>query len=321
MEFSVDDVHNPSEFFSPFGTFLSESAIDRRMLGFFAQDRLILWERLTLQIGTRYDRIDWDIYDLLTPNNQKRRQTDQWSPKIGVEFELAEPLDIYWSYAEAFKAPDSATLIFATPGLLAANPNIESQIAQHSEIGVRYAHPVFGSLRAAYFDIETKKEILLNALALPFQRNENFDTLRSGVELAGEVSLSETVQIFWNATMTRARFDNGIFDKKNVPLVPENQWSAGFVWQLTRRFTLSTQATASRGQFALNDFNNIFPVENYWTLGGKASYRRDNWEIFLRGQNLLDEEYSSFSTSNGRNTLLLNPAPTLYVETGFKMEI
>jgi|GEM_PF-1229417 len=319
FEWSTDDIHNPNSFNSfSFGPFRSDRSIDRRMTGTFIQNQTILWDRLILESGLRQDTIDWNIYDLLSPNLQKRKTTGHTSPKAGVEFKIWEALGAYGSFAESFKVPDSNALIFETPNLFSPNPNLDPQVARHYETGLRYAHPTFGSVRADYFYIETKKEILFNDIS---NLNENFDTIRQGVEIAGEVAVADKLQLFFNYTYAQARFDNGPFDEKDIPLVPESHWSGGLLFQPDPHWMISAEATGVHNQFALNDFNNLFPVKDYWTLGGRVSYRQDHWEVFFRAQNILGEEYSSFVTSNGVDTVNFNPAPTHYLEVGFKMDI
>lgn len=319
VEWSLDDIHNPSSFRSfSFGPFDSDRAIDRRLIGAFIQHRVKLWEKWIFEWGLRGDRVDWDIYDLLDPNLQKRKKADNLSPQAGVEYKIAEPLSVYATYGESFKVPDANTLIFETPNLFTPNPNIDPQIAHHHELGVRYAHPVFGAFRADVFYIETKKEILFNAIST---LNENFDTRRSGFEIGNEVSPFPWLDVFTRYTYTDAEFDNGPFDGRAVPLVPENVWSAGFTARPDENWTFTSQAAGVADRFALNDFNNRFPVEDYWTLGARIAYHRGNWEVYVRGENVLGEEYSSFSTSNGTNTLNVNPAPTEYAEAGFRIQI
>ncbi len=319
LEWSKDDIYNPFMFEDfTFGPFSSERAIDRRMIGVFAQNHAVYRDRLTLEPGVRWDRIDWDIYDLKSPQLQKSKTADSVSPKFGVEYKITPVLAAYGSYAGSFKVPDANTLIFETPNIFRPNPEIDPQIARHHEAGVRYAHPVFGSVRAAAFYIETKKEILFNDIT---NTNENFDTMRSGLELANEVALSSSVRVFSSYTFTAAEFDNGAFDGKTVPLVPKSKWTAGVRVEPVKCWTVSAEAAGVYDQYALNDFNNIFPMEDYWTLGGRISYKQKNWEAFFAVQNLLGEEYSSFVTSNGVDTLNFNPAPTAYIEVGVKIEL
>lgn len=318
FEWSIDDIHNPFTFIDlTFGPFSSERSIDRRMIGFFWQDRVTLWERLILEPGVRWDKINWDIYDLRSPQLEKHKKTDHVSPKIGAELKLADAVSVYGNYSEAFKAPDANTLIFETPNLFSPNPNIDPQTAHHYELGARYAHPKYGSLRADWFVIDTKKEIFFNDIT---NLNENFDTQRQGAEAAGEIAVTPELQFFASYTYTDAEFDNGVFDGKAVPLTPRHKWTAGFNLKVLEHLKLTGQAAGVYDQFALNDFNNRFPAEDYWTADAGIAYTRDNWELFVRAHNILNERYSSFATSNGVDVVNFNPAPGTYLEAGFKFE-
>ncbi len=319
IEWSIDDIHNPFTFDDrTFGPFSSERSIDRRFLGYFAQNKFTLWQRWILETGARYDDINWNIYDLKQPELQKRKVADHWSPKAALEFKIADALSLFAGVSESFKAPDSNALIFETPNIFSPNPNVDSSVARHREIGLRYAHPSFGSLRASYFNIATKKEILFNDIS---NTNENFDTRRQGLELGGEWFLCRALELFAHYTYTRAQFDNGIFDGKDIPLVPKSVASAGVVWKPDTHWNVGVQANATADQFALNDFNNRFSMENYWTLDARIGYRRKNYELFLKAQNILGESYSSFVTSNGVDTVNFNPAPKETWQAGVRVEI
>ena len=130
------------------------------------------------------------------------------------------------------------------------------------------------------------------------------------------------MQVFGNYTYTNPEFDHSIFDGKTIPLTPESKWTAGFALEILKHLKFSAQAVGVYDQFALNDFNNIAPANDYWTLGGKIAYAPGPWEIYVKAQNVLDEEYSSFvGFSSFGPTVTLNPAPTSYWEGGFKIEI
>ena len=319
LEWSIDDIHNPFTFDDKtFGPFSSERSIDRRLMGYFGQNRLTFWKKFIVETGVRYDDIDWNIYDLLTPKLQKTKTADHLSPKLALEYKLADALSIFGGISESFKAPDSNALIFETPNIFTPNPNVDPSVARHREIGVRYAHPTFGSLRAVYFNIDTKKEILFNDIT---NTNENFDTQRQGVELAGEWAWSETFQTFARYAYTRAEFDGRAFDGKDIPLVPRHKWSAGFVWDPDTHWNITGQAGGVRDQFALNDFNNLFPADDYWTVDGRVGYRYKNLELFVKVQNILGETYSSFVSSNAVDTVNYNPAPRQSVQAGVRIEI
>jgi len=314
VEFTKDDIYNPFEFINTPWPFGSERAIDRRMFGIFLQDDLILAEKINLSAGVRWDEIDWDIYDLKSPNAQKRKRAKAMSPSFGIEVNPVDKLSIFGNISKSFKAPDANTLIFETPNLFTPNSDIDPQTAIHHEVGLRYTD----AFKISFFYIETEKEILFNDIS---NLNENFNTTRQGLEYSGEWELSDGINLISNYTYTQAEFDESEFSKNEIPMTPKHKWSVGVLTKITNEIKAQINATGVSGLYALNDFNNIFPVEDYWTLDSKISYKKDNWEIYLICQNFFGEEYSSFTASNGVDEIKYNPMPEQVIKAGLKIEL
>ncbi len=319
VEWSIDDLHNPFRFEdATFGPFETDRSIDRDMLGFFLQNRLELWEKWTIEGGARFDKIGWSIYDQKQAQLEKHKKADALSPQISSSLAVSDKVTVFSGYSEAFKAPDSNTLIFETPNLFSPTPDIDPSIAHHWEFGARTKLSEAVALRGTYFHIETKKEILFNDIT---NRNENFDTLRDGAEAALEWNVTEALKTFVNFTYTDARFANGAFDGKVVPLVPESQGSAGFEWVPLEGWTVRMEATGVDGRYALNDLNNLFRAEDYWTADLEVRRAVPNGEIYFKMNNLFDERYSAFTTSDGISVVNVNPSPEFNVEAGVRLKI
>jgi len=319
VEWAIDDIHNPFRFEDKtFGPFTSDRSIDRDMLGFFVKNKLELWEKWILEAGARFDKIGWGIYDQLQPHLEKHKKADALSPQIASSFAVTENVTFFGGYSEAFKAPDSNTLIFETPNLFSPTPDIDPSFAHHTEAGARVKVSDAVDLRGTYFHIETKKEILFNDIT---NRNENFDTLRDGAEIAAEWRATTGLKVFANYTYTEARFDNGIFDRKAVPLVPESQWSAGVEVGPVADWTVRLEAAGVDQRFALNDLNNLFKAEDYWISDLEIRRAVPHGDIYIKMNNLFDEQYSQFATSDGVSVLNLNPSPGFNLEAGVRLEI
>jgi len=318
FEWSKDDVFNPGDFVTTAGAhFASLGAVDRQMLGAFAQHHLTLWNRAIVEYGARWDDIRYEIdrFGL----DEVEKTTDRISPQIGFEYRIFDALSVYTSYGETLKGPDVTSLVAQAPNLFTPNPGIEPQVARHTEIGVRYAHPTFGSVRADVFHIETKKEIIFNATSF---QSENFDTIRAGFEIAQELAITEHIDIFANYVYTNPEFDHGPFDGKTLPLTPESRWNAGFTLEPLKRLRISLYGGGTYDQFALNNFQNTVRADDYWTLGGRLEYGRGPWTVFLNLQNILGEEYASVVSTNGAGTVVnFQPSPTSYIEGGFRIEL
>jgi outer membrane receptor protein involved in Fe transport len=319
FEWSIDDIHNPSSFEDvTFGPFESEKSIDREVWGFFLQNRAEFWNAWVVEGGLRYDKIHWNIYDLRAPQLEKNKKTDALSPQVSVSWSPWVNWTVFGGYSESFKAPDSNALIFETPNLFLPNPNVDASVAHQTEFGSRFK-PYNGMLlQITLFHIETKKEILFNDIS---NLNENFDTLREGLESSAEIQLNSAWSAFLGCAFTDAEFDGGVFDAKKIPLVPESRGFAGLTWLGPQGWRVSVQVEGVLNRFALNDFNNIFPAEDYWTADLGLAKSLPNGEVFLKIRNLFDQRFSTFTTSNAVDTVNVNPSPGFNLEAGVRFEV
>jgi hemoglobin/transferrin/lactoferrin receptor protein len=107
-------------------------------LGVYLQQETTLWNRLTLTPGIRFDHYE------LTPQNAALagNTEEQFSPKLGLDYQLNDNWSWYASYGTAFRTP-TLTELYATgllfPGNnLISNPNLRPETAENKEIGIRY---------------------------------------------------------------------------------------------------------------------------------------------------------------------------------------
>lgn len=320
LEWSIDDIHNPFVFLdATFGPFRSERSIDRQMWGVFTAASATINEHFNLEAGFRHDSIRWNLYDLLSPNLEKPKKSDAASPSVSASYRLTEELSVFGGYSESFKVPDSNTLIFETPNIFRPNADIDPSKARHWEIGARTVQKSFHA-EAAVFLVETEKEILFNDIT---NRNENFDTKRAGVEAGGALELSKNLMWRPSASWTAAEFDGGAYSGMAVPMVPEFRWSSGLEWTPHEGYVLLFEVGGAANRYALNDFQNRFPAEDYWTtnLAFKKVLPNGLGDVYAKITNLLDHEYSSFVTSDGVGTVNVNPAPGFEWEAGVRIKI
>jgi iron complex outermembrane receptor protein len=91
---------------------------DRRDLqqgtGVYVQDQISLTDRLQIRLGGRYDHLRLRTDNDLT-SVKSRRSRDRFSPQAGIVYRLSDPLSIYASYGEGYRAnvgTDAAGVIF-----------------------------------------------------------------------------------------------------------------------------------------------------------------------------------------------------------------
>jgi outer membrane receptor protein involved in Fe transport len=309
IEYRKDRVDNPSAFTSAFGPWPTDKAVGKNILGVFLQDNLTLADKLSINLGLRHDKEEIDLIDNLDPTQNKTRRVSNLSPKFGVVFRPDRSWSFFASAAQSFKAPEANAMLYETPGLFSPNPDIDPTIANNYEVGMRFSDREGNESKVSIYRIDSSREILLNVFATPFQKNENFDTLRRGIEISLKKCISERLVFSFGYTFNHAIFKSGQFEGKTIPLVPQNKYTAQADYKIFDELNFRIDWLGVNGQFALNDFNNLYPVEGYNVFNSKLSFKRGKLDAYFSVRNLLDEKYSAYVASNAAGTIRYNPAP------------
>ena len=107
-------------------------------LGLYAQSETVLWDRLTLTPGIRFDSYELKPGDSTLASQSRKR----WSPKIGADLRITDAFSVYGSVSTSFRTP-TLTELYSTgtifPGnTLIANPNLTPETGINKEVGMRY---------------------------------------------------------------------------------------------------------------------------------------------------------------------------------------
>lgn len=304
IEYRSDKIDNPSVFS---GATPSRKALDKGMWGAFIQNSLTFNEMVTLTLGGRYDREDFDIIDRDDSSLNKKRRVSYLTPKVGIEYQPLPEFSYYCSFSQSFKAPEGNTLIWETPGLFVANPDINPTIANNYEVGVRTS-----SAKLALYQIDSKGEILYNAINW---KNENYDTVRRGLELSLRKSLTSKIDFSFGYTLSGAFFSSGASKGNRLPLTPENKYNAQIDYSVIDNLGFALDWLQVNGQYALNDFSNQSYMAVYNVLNARLKYNRENISTYCAVRNLLNEKYSPYTSTNG-TTVRYNPAPARSLVVG-----
>jgi hemoglobin/transferrin/lactoferrin receptor protein len=199
-------------------------------LGVYLQQETVLFDRLTIIPGVRYDHYELKPQNATLPSQDR----DQVSPKIGVNYELDDNWSGYASWASAFRTP-TLTELYATgtlfPGnTLISNPNLKPETAENREIGVRYKAEgllkQYDSLRITVSGFDNQVDDYIEQVIGTTQtqfRNVSQAELR-GIELEAKYRIDQYAFGFYGGHI------RGENKTQNVPLadVPQNQYSLSF---------------------------------------------------------------------------------------------
>jgi outer membrane receptor protein involved in Fe transport len=318
LEYRNDQVDSPSNFTSAFGPWPTKKAVAKNILGVFLQNNLSVNKTIALSLGARYDKEDIDLVDNLNSTQNKTRRVSNLSPNIGVVVSPYESLEIFTNLSQSFKAPEANAMLYETPGLFSPNPDIEPTVANQFEAGLKFTEAENNSAKLSVFNINANREILYNSASF---KNENYDTLRRGIELMLKRPLVQSVTVSLGYTYNQALFLGGQFSGNRIPLTPENKYSVQIDYQIQDNLNLNLDWLTVSGQYTLNDFNNLYPVERYNVLNGKFSFSIQNADTYIAVRNLLNEKYSAYVTSNAAGEIRYNPLPERSIFVGTKISL
>lgn len=286
--------------------------------GVYLQDEMDLAPELTLTVGARYDRIAFTEDDLLQDgvDLSDERTFERVSPKVGLLWQAHPDVSLYASLATAFQVPTKSELTATEPGV-GFNRDLEPQVAEHAEVGVRGTVARRFRYTASIFQTDVDDEILPRTVVQDTTVFGNVgETRHRGVELSTDVLFGGFFELSLGYGWSDNTFtDFADLDGHTIPGHPEHR---GTVRLATRRATgwngsLSYERV---GSVFLND-ENTETHRPYGTLGASASYAFDRWSVFVRGTNLTDELYASWIAVNDPFGNFFLPAPGRALTAGF----
>ena len=291
---------------------------NREGYGAYLEDTLTLWDRLSLAGGFRYDRSKFgeDITAFDSSFNEVNYvgtlHFEGKSPRVGLAYSvIPERASVFASYSRPFKAPNVDDFASRSPEFQ-GNISLQPQQADAYEVGARgQAGPV--RLNAAWFYTKIRDEILFvqGIPGNPFIfQNQNHDTRRFGVECAARFDVPRRgLRGYAAYTFVDAEFRKGQFAGRTIPGTPAHTLNAGIGVSPFRSLWIDLDWQLVNGYFRINDVSNSLPAgDNYGVLNLFARYelpRSDahpGWPqagAYLKIENLTNEEYVAFQSSNG----------------------
>lgn len=195
---------------------------------YLQQETVFLGGDLLVTPGVRYDRYT------LTPGNATlaSNESNELSPKIGLDYRFDDNWSAYASWASAFRTP-TLTELYATGTLfpgnsLISNPNLQPETAENREIGVRYRKD---GLFTQYDNLKVNVAVFNNQIDDYIEQIIGATTTQfrnvSQADLKG-FEFDVNYRIGQYAAGVSGGVIRGINETQDVPLadVPQNKFSA-----------------------------------------------------------------------------------------------
>ncbi len=285
--------------------------------GVYVQDELTPFKPLTLTLGGRFDRAEYDysvFYDYKGAVNRSR-SFDEFSPKLGVLYRVTEDISLYGNIGKAFMPP-SAYNMFTSQY---RNPDLIPESALNYEIGIKTLLFERLSAQAAGYLMDVQDEIYLGSDNIYHNTGK---TRHKGIESELNLYLLKGFSVFSNLTFQEAKFTDYTvgsagYDGKWLPQAPKRTIAYGLKYELPIGITYSISGNYRSDAYAnaANTYN--IPGRTIWDT--KIDYEHDfkyaKLGLYTGLMNMFDKKYYDYRSSSGG----IYPAYPRNYMVGFKI--
>ncbi|MDT8429168.1 MAG: TonB-dependent receptor [Pseudomonadales bacterium] len=302
-------------------------------LGVYFRNETNLTDRLILSFGGRYDNLDLSVNDRYIANGDQSGDLDfdEFSPSIGLMWNLSPALNLYTNFATSFETPTFTELGSPAQDLnvnLGGFNNVNAQEADSFEIGAKGSllnNRLFYDLALYTMDVDDEISNIVSIENRAFF--ENSDTDRSGLELQIQAQLTDRLKLTAAYTYSDFTFDS--FDTnpaavdERIPGIPKHQLYAELAYRHTSGTYLILDAL-NVGDFYSDNANTDAgkvdsTIVSNLRLGRDFAFNDITVAPFFGVNNLFDEDYFSNVRTNAFGGRAFEPAPDRHIYGGVRV--
>jgi iron complex outermembrane receptor protein len=281
----------------------SDADLTRESLAYYIRNEFSLLKAMILSAGYRFERtkIDGSLVDIFTPGNNfnNEKYYSSQSYEAGLTWLWGKKSKAFVKYATIYRIPfldEIASFNGSGGGFLTT---LEQEKGTSMEVGTEY-YPLDNlKLGVTFFRIDMQDEIQYVGF-FPTGYNQNVDKTRhDGVEASLSYLRPKYFKVYGNFTYHKATFEDGQYNKKEIPLVPNRIINAGLEIYLPYSVTLKPEIRYVGKAYLSGDNNNNAEKLDAYTLLDiyvhyKPTFGRFNLAMFAGVENITDKEYSPF---------------------------
>ena len=298
-----------------------ESKGTDRTFALFAQDEIMLLDKLTLFVGFRQDW--WETFDGSAnqvgsagyPKNYDTRSASSFSPKGALVYKPFDQTTFKVSGGKAFRAPTAYDLYrtwTTSSGITyAGNPDLKPETTISWDAGVSQGLWQGAKVSATYFENYISDLIYSTSTTATLKDKVNAGKAESkGVELEVEQKFGRLLRLFVNYTYSDATIkENSAAPAsvgKRMTDVPKDMFNVGADLEYGGFGAVATGRYVGKrfGNDTNIDTVNGVPTsyDPYFTVDLKMRYKITSWAtVSLSVTNLLDRQYYSYYLAPGRS--------------------
>lgn len=213
---------------------------------------------------------------------------------VGLEHRFTDGFAVFGRLAQSFRVPNVDERVGVSPVNTVTNFDIRTQKSHDQEVGVRFR---FGNvnIQSSVYDMRLTDELHFSPITFA---NVNLDpTRRQGVETVATWQVSDALRLRGNLTYTRARYREGPFEGKAVPVVSPWTGSANAAWNIWQRYLMLDTTVRYVGERFLdqdeaNRGDVKIPSYTVWDARLSGEIDRFFWSVAV--QNIFDKKYFDY---------------------------
>jgi iron complex outermembrane receptor protein len=282
---------------------LSTADLARESLGYYIRDEFSILKNLILSSGYRseYTTISGSNTDMSTPSNSFTDTKNTYTAEAyeaGLTFLWGNKSKAFAKYATVYRIPFFDEIAsFNGFGGNPFNTNLKQEKGVSMEAGTEFYPLENLKIVLTIFRMDMKDEILYDAT---LGANTNTDPTRhDGAEVSLSYLWPKYLKLYGNYTYHKATFEDGLYNKNELWMVPQHMANAGVEIYLPYNITLRPEIQYVSDCFLSGDYyNNAEKLEAHTLLNFYAYYKPTFGKLrltaFFGVDNLADVKYSSF---------------------------
>lgn len=291
---------------------------EQNMYSVFAEDNWMIVDNFTLTAGVRYD--EHDLFG------------GQTSPRIYAVYNISDTWTVKGGVSTGYKTPKTTDLYDGITGFggqgtspFAGNPELEPETSVNSEIALYWnALNADHNINITYYHTKFEDKIASGDTILSCEQTNNvrpcvnlgqYDQLGyqtysqkinidevdlQGIEIAGKYSITNTVSLSANYSWTDSEQKSGSEEGQPLTDTAEHMANVNISWQATDFMSVYLQGVYRsdryRGWDTVHDEALYYKNYNLYNLGAELTLN-EYISVNVRINNLLDEDFTSYSTS------------------------
>ena len=276
----------------------------------YLQEEITPIEPLTLTLGVRYDKAEYDTYRHIHykhgDGTTASESFDKFSPKFGALYRLTEDINLFTNISKAFNPPSSNRISYSSY----ANPDLGPEEAMNYELGLKGLFFDKLSLQLSGYWMNVKDEIVSEYVGAPtYYRYYNSGKARhKGIEAETNLWIVEGLSAFVNVNFQEAKFRDYkvsstiIYDDRTLPHVPKRTFAWGLRYEHPIGITYNINANYRSDAYADNANAYIIPSRTIWDtrLDYEREFKGVDFGFYVGIRNMFNKKYYENMSSSGK---------------------